>query len=92
MRFTNVFSPYYRLMDELCKREWGFQVIYNDDDKNDPRIEFVYRNELAVVRNIDDAKMWLNVLNEYEPIITNKRQAQKVYKKLCTELEELNND
>lgn len=92
MRFTNVFSPYYKLMNELCKREWGFEVIYNGDDKNDPRIEFVYRNELAVVRNLKDADYWLNVLEEYEPIIVNEQDAEKVYKKLCKELEELDND
>lgn len=92
MMFTNVFSPYYKLMNELCKRKWGFQVIYNDDDKNDPRIEFTYRNELAVIRNFKDADYWLNVLDEYEPIITNERQAKKTYKKLCKKLEELDNE
>lgn len=63
MRFTNVFSPYYKLMNELCKREWGFNVIYNGDDQNDPRIEFIYRSEVAVVRNLKDADYWLNVLD-----------------------------
>lgn len=56
-------------MNELCKREWGFQVIYNGDDRNDPRIEFVYRNELAVIRNANDADRWINILEKYEPIV-----------------------
>lgn len=68
MRFTNVFTPYYKLMNELCKREWGFRVIYNDDDRDDPRIEFIYRNELAVVRNANDADRWINILEKYERI------------------------
>lgn len=60
--FTNVFTPYYKLMNELCKREWGFTVYYNQDDRDDPRIEFVYCNTMAVVRTIEDARKWLSIL------------------------------
>lgn len=80
MNFVNVFSKHYKLLNELCKRCWGFTVIYNDDDKNDPRIEFVYRNEYAVVRTTEDAEYWLNVLDEHEP--RTMRQAKKSIKKL----------
>lgn len=60
--FMNVFSPYYKLCNKLCKLNWGFQVIYNGDDRDDPRIEFIYRNDYAVIRTTEDADKWLKIL------------------------------
>lgn len=57
-------GTYGKLVNKLCKMNWGFQVIYNDDDMDDPRIEFVYRNEYAVIRSKRDAKVWLQVLRK----------------------------
>lgn len=69
MNFMNVFSPYHKLMTELCKRKWSYTVHYNDDDKDDPRIEFINRNQITVVRTADEARQAIEELKIHEPIV-----------------------
>lgn len=62
--FMTVTTYFYRLCRTLCELSWGFQVIYNGDDQNDPRIEFVYCNQFVVIRTNDEAKQWYKILRE----------------------------
>ena len=87
MNFMKVFSKHYKLCKKLCDMEWDFNVIYNGDDRGDPRIEFVYRNEIAVIRTTKDAKEWLKVLNEESD--TNEKRVRARLEKL---LKKLNGD
>ena len=86
MNFMNVFSKHYKLCNKLCEMEWDFQVIYNGDDRCDPRIEFVYRNEIAVVRTTKDADEWLKVLNEESD--TNVKRVRARAEKRLNKLKE----
>ena len=69
---------------------WDFSIIYNGDDRNDPRIEFVYRNGIAVIRTTEDAIKWLKVLNEESD--TNVKRVRARLDKRLNELKEKHDD